>query len=140
MCSSMCILSNNECLKYLNYHHASNPTEHKSVWTVEDAFNVEKNLVEEIIKKKYLSTPSEKMVGYNVVNENNRLKILGKDNHSKKLKISKFIRENASWHGYPANHINKPQDKPGAEILKKLNKDSKIDAKDRRRIGRGQPI
>ena len=51
---------------------------------------------------------------------NTTLQILGENNDNDELKLAKFIdgNNNDIWHGYPADHMNRPQDIPTEAILK----------------------
>lgn len=133
-------LSNGEQLKFIDYHHGQNPTQDKSIWTITNAPIVEENLVEDIIINNYVIVDSNKAVGYNVLQDNETLVVLGKDKFIDKLVLSKFIKQSNIWHGYPANYMNRQADKPKDEILSALLQNNKIDRTEMKRIKRGKPL
>ena len=133
-------LKNGDTLKFIDYHHSSAPTADKSIWTIQNAPIIEEHLVTEIIDNQYISNESNKQVGFNLYKENSKLSVLGKDNVSDKLYISKFIGDNRSWHGFPVNHQKRNADKPPVKILEKLLNNNTIDKSQMKKIERGKSI
>ncbi|GEM_PF-3713495 len=133
-------LRNGEILKFINYHHANQPTIDKSIWTINNANLVEEYLVEDIIDNHYLRQDTTKSIGFNVYKQNDKLSVLGKDLKTDKLYISKFINNQSTWHGYPVNHQGNNEDKPSQDILNALRENGKIDNTEMKRIKRGRPL
>lgn len=51
---------------------------------------------------------------------NGALQVVGQNHNRKELKLAKFVDGTNTnvWHGYPADHMNKAQDRPATNILK----------------------
>lgn len=136
----MAQLINGDEITFSPYHHSASPSDDKSIWTIKNAYEEEKKLANEIIRKGYHIYKNRKTVGYNVKRDNNKLVVLGRDTHTKDLKLSRFEGLNRQWHGYPINHVKNSSDKPEDEILNKLYINGNISEPERKRIKRGKPI
>ena len=69
------------------------------------------------------------------------LPILGVNNVNPELKIAKFVHSTPTiWHGYPADYIQKNQDRPTLDVLMKMHSNGLITAKEMKRISKGQKV
>ena len=67
--------------------------------------------------------------------------ILGRNNVNPELIIAKFVNSTPTiWHGYPADYVQKNQDRPTLDVLNKMYSNGLISAKEMKRISKGQKI
>ena len=106
-----------------------------SVWTC--TLREEFDLADNGLKNDY--TESKKVLqAYNL---KKGLPALGKNNVNPELRIAKFVNTTpAVWHGYPADHVQKNQDRPTLDVLKKMLSNDLISAKEMKKISKGQKI
>lgn len=59
-------------------------------------------------------------IAWGYIKNTTTLNDLGINGHKENLKIAKFVDKNQlkTWHGYPADFVRNPQDRPSMEILK----------------------
>jgi len=75
------------------------------------------------------------------IDKTNTLEIVGLNDNGERLKIAKFVDGNGNdvWHGYPADYMNKTQDRPTTTILKVWVDNGYISKSKMSKIRRGQP-
>ena len=66
---------------------------------------------------------------------------LGQNGHKRDLCLAKFVKSsyNSPWHGYPADHVAKHQDRPPQPLLRRWMEDDLLSKKQFSRIVRGRP-
>ena len=71
---------------------------------------------------------------------NTILEVIGKNDNGQDLKLAKFVDGTNTnvWHGYPADYMNKAQDRPDTEILKKWVEKGFLTKSKMAKIRRGQ--
>lgn len=100
--------------KYIisSQHRNGNPN--KSIWTI--SYEEEVNCFIETITKNW----KENSVAWGVKVINDLIQVVGLNNAKVELKLAKFVDGSNKnvWHGYPADYMNKSQDRPTTDILK----------------------
>ncbi|MFB9107753.1 hypothetical protein [Flavobacterium gyeonganense] len=87
----------------------------KCVWTI--SFEEEVNCFSNSFTENWISNSK----AWGLIIENDFLKVIGLNNDKQELKLAKFVDANKNniWHGYPADYMNRAQDIPLENILKK---------------------
>ena len=133
-------LFNNETYLF-HLKHRSVPQNGISTWIVN--CQEEYALAENALQKGYIEETETKPIAYNL-SKDKILKIIGqrkKGNKTLELKLAKFVKSNPQeWHGYPADHMSYPQDRPSEETLNKLYQNTIIDKTDMNRLLRGKKL
>jgi len=99
---------------FISSQHRRTGNKHKSIWTI--------SLEEEV--NCFIQTISNNWkVGFEAwgIKLNQKtLHVVGLSNNNNELKLAKFVGgiNTNLWHGYPADHMYKAQDRPTTEILK----------------------
>jgi len=106
------VISPNKYIISSQHRKTGNPN--KSIWTI--SFEDEVNCFIQTINSKWKA--GAEAWGLKVQGPN--LEQVGLSNKNEELKIAKFVDSSLMdvWHGYPANHLHKAQDRPTTEILK----------------------
>ncbi len=94
------------------HRRVGNPN--KSIWTID--FEEEINCFIQTITQKWVSG----VEAWGLKLNGTTLEVIGVTNTKKELKIAKFVDGTSTnvWHGYPADHMTKSQDRPTTIILK----------------------
>ncbi|WP_294290843.1 hypothetical protein [uncultured Chryseobacterium sp.] len=122
-------------IKYIiSSKHRETTNPQKSYWTVE--YSEELTCFIDNYVKDYKSNN----LTWGLIQENNSLKVLGKNTFKEELKLAKFIdsSKNNIWHGYPADYRRRNQDRPCSIILKKWVENSIITKSKMLKIRQGQ--
>ena len=128
------VLFNGEDYIFIKKHRASGNA-NASVWIC--SLREEFNLVEDGLKNQY----TERQKCFQAYNLKKGLPVLGTNNVNSELKIAKFVNSTPTiWHGYPADHIQKNQDRPTLDVLSKMHLNDLISAKEMKRISKGQKV
>lgn len=98
----------------ISSQHRKKSNPNKSIWTITYKEEVECFIF--AFDKKW-NTDNE---GWGLKIYDGLIQEIGQDFEYKKLKIAKFVDGNQKnvWHGYPVDHMIKPNDRPTTEILK----------------------
>ena len=127
-------LYNGEDYVFIKKHRTfGNPN--ASVWTC--TLKEEFDLAEDGLKSQYIENKKD-LQAYNL---KKGLLILGRNNINPELRIAKFINSTPTvWHGYPADYVQKNQDRPTLDVLNKMYSNGLISAKEMKRISKGQKV
>jgi hypothetical protein len=98
----------------ISSQHRKKGNQNKSVWTI--TFNEEVACFIQALNGKWRA--GTEAWGVKVIG--NILQIVGLNNARQELKLAKFVDGTNTnvWHGYPADYMNKAQDRPTTDILK----------------------
>jgi hypothetical protein len=102
------------CKYIISPHHRMKGKRDKTIWTLSHDGEVECFIFS------YSSEWFEGNICYGLVIENNTPVVVGENPSGGKLKLAKFIdSSNTSlWHGYPADYLERAQDRPNESILR----------------------
>ncbi len=107
-------LQETEPSKYFisSQHRNGNPN--KSIWTI--SLEEEVNCFIQTISNNWKAG----VEAWGIKLNGNTLQVVGISNNKYELKLAKFVDGTNTdvWHGYPADHMYKAQDRPTTEILK----------------------
>lgn len=98
----------------ISSQHRRSGNPNKSIWTI--SFDDEVECFIQTMKGNWKS--GTEAWGIKVLD--NVLQIIGLNNKKQELKLAKFVdgANTNVWHGYPADHVRKSQDRPTTNILK----------------------
>lgn len=118
-------------------HRNDNPN--KSQWAISK--KEERGIFKLTCSFNWIYNNNNKSLGFGIKKDNNRTVLLGYSAGiygRKELKIAKFIENQNTWHGYPADYRTHKADTPPTEILKKWFDDGYINKKNMCKILKGQ--
>jgi hypothetical protein len=98
----------------ISSQHRRTGNPNKSVWTIN--FEEEVNCFIQTIDKNW----KEGIEAWGIKLIGTTLQVVGISNNNNELKLAKFVDGTNTnvWHGYPADHMYKAQDRPTTEILR----------------------
>lgn len=98
----------------ISSQHRRSGNPHKSIWIID--FEAEIECFINTINNNWKDGPE----AWGLRIENANLKVIGISNNKEELKLAKFVDGTNTnvWHGYPADHMTKAQDRPTTEILR----------------------
>ena len=108
-------LEETEPSKYLiSSQHRKKGNPNKSIWTI--SLEDEVNCFIQTICNNWKAG----VEAWGIKPNGNTLQVVGVNNNNEQLKLAKFVDGTNTdvWHGYPADHMYKAQDRPTTEILK----------------------
>jgi len=107
-------LEDYDCHYIISSQHRRTGNDNKSIWTI--TFDEEVDCFTFSATEKWVDGKE----AWGLKLDNNLPSVLGINNDSDELKVAKFVDGNRKkiWHGYPADPINKAQDRPTTLILK----------------------
>jgi len=98
----------------ISSQHRRKGNPNKSIWTI--TFDEEVHCFIQALSKNW-KTVNE---AWGIKLLNGVLQVVGKNHNRQELKLAKFVdgANTNVWHGYPADYMNKAQDRPATDILK----------------------
>ncbi len=129
------LLTGFSCSYIISSHHRGHGPRQKSRWTV--SRKAEVDCFEESMNNLWVSENS----AWGILVINGTFQILGRNSRQQALKFAKFVdsKANDTWHGYPADYLNKAQDRPATNILKAWVLDGRVSKSHMKKIRSGQP-
>jgi hypothetical protein len=99
---------------FISSQHRRTGNPNKSIWTI--SFEEEVNCFIQTISNNWKAG----FEAWGIKLNGNTLQVVGLSNNNYELKLAKFVDGTNTdvWHGYPADHMYKSQDRPTTEILK----------------------
>ena len=120
----------------ISSQHRIKGNPNKSIWTISHAEEVDCFI--QAFNKNWKS----EYEAWGIKLSNKNLEVVGENQREKKLKLAKFVNKNKTdanyWHGYPADYMNKAQDRPTTNILKEWVADGYLTKAKMRKIRNGQ--